>query len=391
MENCLLHKTAIRVALFVLPWIVSPPSHGFEIKNRVETNWTIPLREEPLFGMLPREHVKPEILGELLYIGSLAGTVQSIHRSQGYALWKTVMAGPIEGSLALGRSKVVVGDREGNLSVLNSHDGAVNWQVRRMTEWLSPAAISRGRIIAVTSSDDVYAFEESQPVEAWPHYSGRGDKKMTVRGTSTPIVYGSDVYVGFSSGRVASLQLESGKVNWDKQVSNPTERRFEDVDVRVYVDESSVIVSTFEGTTSSLNRLTGETQWTFPVGTSGGYLVEENRVFFAGSNGKFYALERDSGQPVWVRDFEGRVGSVPVRVGKWIVFSTAMDPLYVLDPKTGNIETRFWLGAGGAGGIAVSESGEFYCISNYGNLYSLSIRQERNLLGSMPMLGFTGF
>jgi outer membrane protein assembly factor BamB len=146
------------------------------------------------------------------------------------------------------------------------------------------------------------------------------------------------------------------------------QRRFYDVDVKPYVDQRSVIVSNYEGNTVSLNRDNGDTQWIFPVGSYGGYLVERDRVYFAGTNGSFYALDRDTGQPVWSIKYEG-IGTQPTRVGDFIVFTVSTDPIYLLDAKTGAVVDTHRLGAGSLASATAAGPDSFYCLSNYGNLY----------------------
>jgi outer membrane protein assembly factor BamB len=223
----------------------------------------------------------------------------------------------------------------------------------------------------MTSSEEVYALTDSQGKEVW-HFSHRGDEKMTVRGTAGPAPYGNEVYQGFSDGSEVALSLAKGDVLWQKKLRSRD--RFYDVDMTAYVDDVAVIAASFDGRLMSLNRMTGDTRWILAVGSYGGFVVEENRVYFAGLDNKFYAVDRENGHILWSTPFDGGVALTPARVGDALVFSTSSDPVYIVDRKTGEILARTVLGTGSLAGAAAVDDW-FYCLSNYGNLYSFQLRK----------------
>jgi outer membrane protein assembly factor BamB len=296
--------------------------------------------------------------------------VYAVHRTDGYVLWKKQLGGAIEGSLAYGRSKIVVGDSQGHLYGLNARDGSEAWQFKIQSEWLAPATFLRDKIFVMSASDDLYALSENQGKELW-HYSHRGDEKMTIRGTGSPMVFGNEVFQGFSDGNLVALTVGNGRVLWTKKLRSKD--RFYDIDMIPYVDEQRVIAGTYDGKVYSLDRLTGNTQWIFPAGSYGGFLAEESRIYFSGLNGTFYALDKTTGTVIWKTPFDKGVGMTPVRAGDYLVLTTSGDPVYVIDPTDGKIQWTGKLGTGSMAGAAGSSDGWFYCLSNYGNLYSFAI------------------
>lgn len=336
------------------------------------SHWLVPNPKKIEFEMT-NERTRPVIVGDLIYSSGLHGYLYSIHRTDGYTLWSKKMEAPVEGSLSYGRSKIVVGDLKGNLLALNARDGSENWRFKIAGEWLAPANVYRDKVIAATSNDEVYAFSEAKGAELW-HYSHRGDEKMTVRGTSGPVVYGNDVFQGFSDGHLVCLSLNDGKVIWDKRLKTKT--RFYDVDMNVFADETGVVAGTFDGKVYSLDRTTGNTQWIFNVGSYGGFAVDGNKLFFAGLDGNFYALERTSGAVLWKTPFTGGVGTTPALVDEFIVISTSDDPVYVLEAATGKVHDTVSLGKGTLAAVAAGNEGWFYVMSNYGNLFSYQINKN---------------
>lgn len=339
----------------------------------VVSHWNSPaLMKRP--GEITQERTKPIIVGEILYTANLSGDVVAYHRLDGYPLWKARLQSGVEGAFSYGRSKIIVGDLKGTLYGLHARDGSEAWRFKIAGEWLGAPAIHRDKIFVGTSADEIYALTETHGREVW-HYSHRGDEKMTVRGTSGPVVYGSDVFVGFSDGTVASLTTDKGKVNWTKRLR--TRERFYDVDMSVYVDEEIVIAGTFDGKIYGLDRATGSTKWIYPAGSYGGFHVEGNRLYFAGLDGHFYCLDKSNSNQIWKTPFQGKVGLTPAKAGEYLVFTTSDDPAYVLDPTDGKMLWNGSLGNGTLTAATAAEDGWFYILSNYGHFFSYEIRKDR--------------
>jgi outer membrane protein assembly factor BamB len=340
---------------------------------QVISQWTIPTRPKSRWDMQPQERTKPVVVGNILYYANLDGDVVAMHRIDGYELWRKKMPAGVNGALAYGRSRVYVGDSQGHLFAFQAHDGQKVWEFNGQGEWLTPPAVSKGLVIATNSADEVFALNEADGKERW-HFSQRGDEKMTVRGGAAPVVSLDTVFQGFSDGTMAALSVETGRVQWNRRLRSRS--RFYDVDMTPYVDDKSVFASTFDGKLYKLNRTTGEIEWLFPTGVYGGILVDQNKVIFAGLNGVVYALRKESPEILWKTTLEGGVGLAPSRVGDLVVIATSSDPVYLFDIDTGREVWKSGLGAGTLAAPAAQTDGWFYCMSNYGNLYSFEIRPD---------------
>jgi len=324
------------------------------------------------FDLPPQERTKPIVYGDIVYYANLAGRVTAIHRTEGYQLWSRVLPSKasVDGAFSYSRAKLYVGDTKGNLYSLNARDGSIAWTFKAQSEWLSPPVVSHERVLAATSSDDLYAIGESDGKEKW-HYSRKGDEKMTVRGTATPAVFGTEVFYGFSDGNLVALTLGKGKLLWTSKLRSRD--RFYDIDMKPEVDQDRVIAATFDGNLYSLDRTTGETKWVFRVGSYGGFLVENDRIYFSGLNGNFYALDKNNGEVIWKTPYDGGVGATPVKSGDYMVVTTSGDPVYVVELKTGKIVAKRSLGTGTLAGAEAQPDGWFYCLSNYGSLYAFEL------------------
>jgi len=355
----------------VIIFLASIPfwAFGAEVTWKLQREWVYPLRDSYNFNLDPQERTQPIVIGDILYTVGLSGKLVALHRKFGYELWTKKMPAGIDGSLSYGRSLLVLGSTLGNLWVLNSRDGSESWNFKTGSEFLSPAAIQRGRILASTSNDELFVLSENQPKELG-HLSQRGDEKLTIRGGSTPVVEEDIAYQGFSDGSLVAFSIPENKVLWKRTLST---RRFRDIDMRVLIDGDFIYVATYDGQFAKLAKGTGEVKWLFPVGSYSGFVQDEERIYLAGLNQRFYAIQKSSGQPVWSTEYEGRVGTAPVMTDEFIAFGTSQGPIYVLDAKTGAVLTQDSIGAGSLANLALSEDGHLYCLSNYGNLYAYEV------------------
>ena len=349
----------------------------------VQSDWVETTRTNHPFSLRPHERTKPIVVGDILYFANLDGQVHAVHRTKGFTLWKTKVPGPVAGALAYGRSKLFVGDTEGNLTALNARDGAKLWQFKTKSEWLSPPVALKGQVFATSSSEEVFALDIMTGKELW-QYSHRGDERMTIRGTGQPVVFAGELFQGFADGHLVALSTRKGEELWSRRLRSRD--RFYDVDMPPYVDRDSVVAATFDGKLYHLNRLNGETRWMFPVGSFGGFVVRERRLYFAGLNGNFYGVDLDSGQVIWKTPYLEGVGLTPTMVGENLVFTTSSDPVYLLNSKNGEV---LWKGVLGAGTMAAASSGVdewFYCLSNYGNLFSFRVMERAGQLSDSNSL-----
>lgn len=335
----------------------------------VMNQWTLDTRTRPVTR--PHERTEPLVVGDVLYVANLNGRLLCVHRHKGYILWEKKFEHAIEGALGYGRSKIFVGDSQGNLYALNTRNGSQAWKFTIHSEWLSAPVVKKDRVYIMAGDDNLYVLNAETGKEIW-HYSRSGDEKMTIRGTSSPALFGSEVYVGFSDGTLAALSQARGEELWVRQLRRRD--RFYDVDMTPLVDQQGVVAATFDGRTLRMNRLTGETLWSFPVGSHSGFVSDGERLYFAGLNKNFYALDLQTGQVIWKTPYSQGVGFKPTRLQNGLlVFATSADPQYLIDSKDGKILWETYLGAGSMVPVASLVDDWFYSMSNYGNLWGYKL------------------
>ena len=84
-------------------------------------------------------------------------------------------------------------------------------------EVLSPPAIDAKFIIVKTGSGELLALDKSNGEILWSYRSKL--PALTIRGSSSPVIDGDNVYVTFDNGRLGVFELDSGFPIWDGAIS----------------------------------------------------------------------------------------------------------------------------------------------------------------------------
>jgi outer membrane protein assembly factor BamB len=103
------------------------------------------------------------------------------------------------------------------------------------------------------------------------------------------------------------------------------------------VDRNTVYQGNAIDSVVAYNAKAGNLLWRFTVkhGVESGFAIDDERLFFGGSDGQFYALYKSSGKLAW--SFPTRVENLatPTVAGGVVYFLAGNNVLYALDAKTG--------------------------------------------------------
>ncbi len=115
------------------------------------------------------------------------------------------------------------------------------------------------------------------------------------------------------------------------------------------VMEHHVYLTTEDGRTLALDRLTGQPVWTYPNGSpsSSTPAVAGDRVVVAMRTGRVVALKRETGEPLWETAFEKSILASPIVVDGTVYIGVGDWRLYALDAATGrqrwSLATHDWV------------------------------------------------
>lgn len=290
----------------------------------------------------------------------------------GRVRWEQDLGAPLLAAPALHQERVVTGDADGVLHVLNKVTGE-----RIARSPLGEELVTVPVIAAV--GDDLVAFVGSVAESVFAVELGVGRKLwrahrdppagFTVRGMAQPLLLGETLFAGFADGVLSALEPATGVVQWERRLSPPGDLL--DVDA-LAADGERLYVTSYSGGVFAVDPRTGDTVWRTPLRgasrlTAGGALV------YAAAPGVIQALRASDGRAVWQFRLEDpRVITTPVLSAGLVAFAEAEGPLYFLDRHSGRPEGVFAAGPGFSSAPATAGRAVF-ALSDGGRVYSLGL------------------
>jgi outer membrane protein assembly factor BamB len=236
-----------------------------------------------------------------VYAAGHRGDVAAFDLATGHTVWRTHTRAPLSGGTANGLGLVLVGTSDGRLFALDAANGAVRWNVRVSGEVLAPAVISE-RLIALRTVDGrLHALSPADGHELWSYE--QQVPKLSLRGTSRPVIAGDLLLCGFDNGKVAAVNMNDGSMQWEATVAPPHGRteleRLDDIDSPVSVSGQDVFTVGFQGRVAMLALDTGQVWWSHDASSYRGMTLEADVLYMVSADGEVVAMRARTGTEIW--------------------------------------------------------------------------------------------
>lgn len=281
--------------------------------------------------------------GDMVYAASHGGTVSAFQRADGKRLWRTNTDLRVTGGPGAGENLVVVGSSEGDVVALDAVSGDERWRTRINSEVLSAPYIASGTVLVRTVDGRLIALRAADGTQQWS--AEEEVPRLSLRGTSRPLISGELAVAGFDNGRVLALQLADGSTAWELNVAPPAGRseleRLVDIDTAVQAMEGNIYVVTYQGRAASIDRDTGETLWTRDVSSYSGLALDDDGVYVSTAEGSVVKIGRRTGIELWRQDALARRRlSPPAVLGPLVAVADLQGYVHFLDRETGAFAAR---------------------------------------------------
>ena len=290
-------------------------------------------------SLLWREKLKsagvgsPHFDGDILYVPTGDGLLSAYHIKQRKFLWKRQFSGLIRAPMSFTQRLMYVADGTNSLYALNKSTGDLIWQNRQ-----------------------------------------DAPKRFSLQGESQPLVYGQQVFMGYSDGRMIAFDRERGEKLWEKDLA-PQVNQFEDVDADLCIVGNTLYVASAASGLYAISPKSGQVKWFYPIAGIVTMSEFEGDLVIGLQHGELGRLN------VLDRSFSWRVrfgtDGAPQRIVRFpygLALTLSRGGLYVLDAHSGELKDQFTAGSGLQGALALSEDGWLYASSLNGYLYAFSPR-----------------
>ena len=168
---------------------------------------------------------------------------------------------------------------------------------------------------------------------------------LTLRGNTAPRVAGTIVVSGFNNGRVAAYELATGDPVWEVAIANPAGRseleRLVDVSAGLQVVGNDVYVVGYHGRAVGIDLETGTVIWQQDLSSYSGLGADFNNVYITSDFDAVVALSRDAGTQLWRQEaLRLRDVTAPTRYANTLVVGDYEGYVHWLSPDDGRFLAR---------------------------------------------------
>jgi outer membrane protein assembly factor BamB len=155
---------------------------------------------------------------------------------------------------------LVVSGKNGELICLATDDGKELWRINIEGESVSQPLIKNDVVVVKTIDGKLRGFSILDGTELW--LIEQQIPSLTLRGSSTPLIIGNNVISGFDNGRLISIRLDNGAIEWESMLSPPSGRtdleRLNDLDGSIASVGQDIYAANYQGRLASIAAESGQ-------------------------------------------------------------------------------------------------------------------------------------
>lgn len=201
--------------------------------------------------------------GGVLYVSTGFGQVMALDPRTGGEMWRTTLEAPVRGAPTVEGGLVFVVARNDSAVALDARTGEIVWRI-----------------------------------------AGAGGPG--VLGGASPAVQGPLAVLPFASGEVLGVLARNGLQLWGTAVTGGrrelVRNRISDITGDPVIDGDTVYASNQSGRTVSIDRISGERNWTMPEGAFGPAWPVGGSVFLLSDTGALVRVDAASGGVFWTAE-----------------------------------------------------------------------------------------
>ncbi len=320
----------------------------------------------------------PLILNDRIVVTDRDGNVSAYNLKNGDSLWQTSLNINVSGGVGGNETHLVITGRNG-LVILLDAKGQVIWKVDASSEVLMPAQIA-GNLIIIRSVDGrISALNMENGSEQWTFK--RDVPALTLRGNSSPIIKQGYILNGMDNGRLVTLDLLDGHTVFDIAIASPTGRseleRLVDIDGNAEIINDTLYMASYQGRVVSLDIRRGQMNWTRKLSTYSGVGYADSGLFISDDKDSIWALDTSNGATLWKQEkLKARQITRPVSIGDSIVVADYEGYLHFLSPFDGHFQARIDTDGHGIIVAPIVHDGRLYVMTRGGELFAFQLISE---------------
>jgi outer membrane protein assembly factor BamB len=341
-----------------------------------------PLRVETLWNRQAGNGVGDQYLklpvqnhGDIGYVADYKGYVKAFNIKNGDLRWEKQTGLELATPAVYDDGRLLFGTRQGEVVALSASDGDLVWRSRVSSEVIAKPAVAQGIVVVRSNDGKLYALDSDSGARRWVY--DRSVPPLTLRGNSAPIINSGLVITGSDNGRLTALVLKNGSVFWETPIAVPSGRteleRIIDIDADPVVVGDVVYAVSYQGRLAAVNMASGRLLWARDMSSYTDFAVDAYRIYLTDADGQVWALNRRNGATLWRQDkLLRRSVTGPVLYGSHVVVADFDGFVHWLSREDGKLESRARINAA------------YYLFNEDYDKYDPVFRKENNVL-AMPL------
>ncbi|MDD1954730.1 outer membrane protein assembly factor BamB [Pseudomonas sp. 8209] len=319
----------------------------------------------------------PAIENDRIYAADVTGVVMALDRMNGDVIWKKDLDLPVSGAVGVGYGLVMLGTLKGELIAMDASTGEEKWRARVTSEVLAPPATNGDVVVVQTQDDRVIGLDASTGDRRWIYESTPA--VLTLRGTGAPIVTNRLAVAGLSTGKVVALDTQNGVPVWEQRVAVPQGRseldRVVDIDGGLLLSGGVLYVASYQGRVAGLELESGRVLWQRDASSYAGVAQGFGNVYVSLASGTVEGIDERSSSALWSNDsLARRQLSAPEVFSSYVAVGDLEGYLHLLSQVDGRFVGRERIDSDGLRARPLVVGDMIYVFGNSGKLEALTIR-----------------
>jgi len=284
----------------------------------------------------------PAVADKRVYAVGTNGELTAFELSSGKQLWKVDAGKWVSGGVGAGNNIILIGTQKGDFIALDNN-GKQLWKVQLGAEVLAPANVDGRTVVVRTADGRLLGLGVDDGRRKWNYQ--RVTPPLALRSYASATVVRRSVFAGFSGGIVSALELDTGRVGWESVIAAPrgsTElERIADVASAPLVDENRVCAVAYQGRVACLDITSGKMLWSREASSSAGIAVDDKNIYVSEESGAVIALDKNTGASIWKQDkLTNRRLGTPVAYGNVVLVGDGFGYIHALSKSDGSFVGR---------------------------------------------------
>lgn len=319
----------------------------------------------------------PAIEGEHIFASDIEGYIVSMDRMTGKVDWEKDLELPVSGAVGVGYGMLMVGTLKGEVVVLDSSTGEEKWRARVTSEVLAAPATNGDVVVVQTQDDRVIGFDAATGAQRWIYESTPA--VLTLRGTGAPIVTNRLAVAGLSTGKVVALDVSNGVPVWEQRVAIPQGRseldRVVDIDGGLLLSGGTLYVATYQGRVAGLDLESGRVLWQRDASSYSGVAQGFGSVYASLASGTVEGIDERSSTALWSNEsLARRQLGAPEVFSSYVAVGDMEGYLHLLSQVDGRFVGRERIDSDGLRARPLVVGDMIYVYGNSGKLEALTIK-----------------